>query len=278
MKALLLRALLAFTALLLLPSGTTPGLGMGSTAEPRGPVDLVIERSAGGMALYADNPMHGPVEVQLRAPRLSGATSEPDLPLRRVLAAKRRSLLAHVSLLSGQDRAETTFVLESVPGDPLASPRDVVYSLPIDSAAWELGQGFHGSYSHADAANRYAIDLVVAEGTPVLAARGGIVMEALSGFGTGSTDRARDYDRANLVRILHDDGSMAIYAHLKERGVLVDPGNRVSLGQVIAVSGNSGFSSGPHLHFCIQANQGMRLVSIPFRMVGPQGYLPVGKH
>lgn len=248
--------------------------GGGATTEPRGPVDLVIERNPAGMAVFADNPMHGPVEVTLRASPLANATSEPALPLRRVLAAHRRTLLAQVRL--GQDRPETGFVLESVPGDPLAAPVDVVYSLPLEGASWELGQGFHGGFSHGDAANRYAIDLIVDEGTPVLAARAGIVMEAQSGFGRGSTDLARDFDRANLVRILHDDGSMAIYAHLREQGVLVRAGEKVSLGQVIAISGNTGYSSGPHLHFCVQVNRGMRLVSIPFRMVGPQGYLPVG--
>jgi murein DD-endopeptidase MepM/ murein hydrolase activator NlpD len=66
---------------------------------------------------------------------------------------------------------------------------------------------------------------------------------------------------------------MALYAHLREGGVLVRVGQRVARGQEIGLSGNTGFTSGPHLHFAVQANRDMRLVSIPFRMFGPQGIL-----
>ena len=75
------------------------------------------------------------------------------------------------------------------------------------------------------------------------------------------------------MRILHADGSMGVYAHLKENGVYVRVGQKVSLGQQIGVSGNTGYSSGPHLHFCLQINNGMRLVSIPFRMLSGRGFL-----
>ena len=241
--------------------------------EAAGPVAFETERHGSRMMLYGNNPLFGPAEVRLSANPPDGAQSQPGLPLRRVLAGNRRVLLAQVDNVG----ARTGFTLESVPGDPLTEPRDVVYSLPLDASIdWQLGQGFHGGFSHGDDANRYAVDLIVDEGTPVLAARGGVVMQVESGFGRGSADKSRDFARANVVRILHDDGSMALYAHLKENGVLVKPGEIIGIGQMIALSGNTGYTSGPHLHFCIQVNQGMRLVSIPFRMVGPHGYLPMG--
>jgi murein DD-endopeptidase MepM/ murein hydrolase activator NlpD len=55
--------------------------------------------------------------------------------------------------------------------------------------------------------------------------------------------------------------------------VYVRVGERVGVGQQIGASGNTGYSSGPHLHFAVQVNRGMRLASIPFRMVGPDGFL-----
>ena len=66
---------------------------------------------------------------------------------------------------------------------------------------------------------------------------------------------------------------MALYSHLKHEGVLVRVGQRVRKGEPIALSGNTGYSTGPHLHFAVQANRGMKLESIPFRMFGPQGIL-----
>ena len=57
---------------------------------------------------------------------------------------------------------------------------------------------------------------------------------------------------------------MAIYAHLMLESVQVLPGQRVSAGQVIGFSGDTGYSSGPHLHFAVQQNLGMAIASIPF--------------
>ena len=164
--------------------------------------------------------------------------------------------------------------LTATPGEPSRIARDVVYSLPVDETRFELGQGFHGGFSHQDEANRYAVDLIVAEGTPVLAARSGVVMQALSGFREGGTDPSLA-DRANQVRVLHEDGSMGLYAHLQEGAVFVRAGEKVTLGQVIGRAGSTGYSTGPHLHFAVQVNGGMRLVSIPFRMIGPDGLLPL---
>ena len=98
-------------------------------------------------------------------------------------------------------------------------------------------------------------------------------MQVEAGFRASGLASGDARGRANFIRLLHDDGSMAVYAHLQPEGVQVRTGQRVRLGQRIGLSGNTGFSTAPHLHFVLQVNRGMRLQSIPFRMFGPLGEL-----
>lgn len=246
--------------------------------EPERFAELQVQREPHQARVVVRNRLHGPIEVQLEMTHAANVTSEPGLPLSALLQASEVRAIAQI--LPAGAAAQSTFELrmQAMPGDPRAMPDDVVYSLPVDEHGFSLGQGFHGEFSHDDEQNRYAVDLVVPEGTPVLAAREGVVMQVESGFREAGSNRSKFADRANLIRILHRDGTMALYAHLREDGVLVHPGQQVALGQHIGYSGNTGYSTGPHLHFALQVNTGMKLASLPFRMVGPQGFLPLGQH
>jgi murein DD-endopeptidase MepM/ murein hydrolase activator NlpD len=74
---------------------------------------------------------------------------------------------------------------------------------------------------------------------------------------------------ANFVQIMHDDGTHAIYAHLQLDTVRARIGQHVARGEYIANSGNTGFSSGPHLHFVVLHNVGLRSESVPVTFAGP---------
>lgn len=242
-----------------------------------GTAELELVRNGTQTDVFAINRLAGPVQAELRFTAATNIQAMPGLPLRLVIKPRSRAFISRMaSVPSSTPVSNYALGMVTIPGDPQAIPDDVSYSLPVDEGSgWELGQIFHGGFSHGDEQNRYAVDIIVDPGTPVLAARGGTVMEAMSGFNGSSLNRKEFAERANFIRILHDDGSMAIYAHLQQDGVLVRVGDRVALGQEIGISGNTGYSSGPHLHFCLQVNTGMRLVSIPFRMVGPNGFLPL---
>jgi murein DD-endopeptidase MepM/ murein hydrolase activator NlpD len=239
---------------------------------PENPSDMITinQTSVGGMTeVVVGNTLAGPVQVRLRLPARGQIQLAENFQIESLLPAKSRVRLGRL-----QAPADWPLIFDIATGDPAAVPRDVAYSLPVDeNSNWTVGQTFNGGHSHSDSQNRYAVDIIVPEGTPVLAARAGIVMQAESAFDRAGDDREKYAARANLIRILHDDGSIAVYAHLQENGVYVRLGERVGLGQQIGASGNTGYSSGPHLHFAVQVNRGMSVVSIPFRMVGPSGYL-----
>lgn len=248
-------------------------------ADTNALADLQIDRHGSSSDVYVNNRLAGPVEIELSLRDAKNVESDPALPLRQVLGANQRSMVSRIG--AGRVDQPSSFMvgLSAIPGDPHSIPQDVSYALPVDeNSGWELGQIFHGGFSHTDEQNLYAVDIIVDEGTSILAARGGIVMQVESGFDRAGLNKETFAERANLIRILHDDGSMAIYAHLRENGAMVRVGQKVSIGQVIGYSGNTGYSSGPHLHFCLQINSGGRLVSIPFRMVGPNGFLPLPGH
>ena len=78
----------------------------------------------------------------------------------------------------------------------------------------------------------------------------------------------------NFVRVLHDDGTMGVYLHLMQGSVVVREGQRVATGERLARSGNTGNSTGPHLHFVVQRNVGLAIESIPFDFAQPVNSLP----
>lgn len=230
---------------------------------------LRIEPGDDGYLAWADNLLAGPIEVRLDVAGGTPPPSQPLLPARASVAAAGSTLVARLQPPEGRE-GWLRLRLLGVPGSSNARPRDVVYRLPLAQPQACIDQGFKGEYSHHDAENRYALDFAVPVGTPVLAARDGVVMQLQDGYRGHGLDRARDASRANYIRILHDDGSMAVYAHLAEAGVLVGVGQRVEAGQRIGLSGNTGYSSAPHLHFAVQVNRAMQLEAIPFRMPAVQ--------
>ncbi|HVJ36281.1 MAG TPA: M23 family metallopeptidase [Stenotrophomonas sp.] len=233
---------------------------------------LRLEPASGGFQAWVENPWPGPAQVRLVARDNVGFEAVPSLPATAVLAAGERRVVARLYRIQG-DTAGLGLEVQAVPGDPRALPDGQLYRLPFAQAPVRIDQGFDGAFSHHDLANRYALDFALAEGTPVLAAREGIVLQVEDGFREGGPERVVPAGGANQVRILHRDGSMAVYAHLAPAGITVRPGQWVKVGEQIARSGHTGLSTAPHLHFAVQVNAGLRLAGIPFRMVGPLGEL-----
>ena len=159
-------------------------------------------------------------------------------------------VLAELSQIDPGERYRRELYFRARFGDPRARPRPYVYRLPYPHGlTFSVLQGFHGEFSHRGS-NEFAVDFNCPVATPVVAARPGVVVAVnASAQGSGTSPEFLDDRRANFVIVLHDDGTLGEYMHLAPSGVEVAPGQRVTRGQELGLSGNTGFSSTPHLHF-----------------------------
>ena len=121
-----------------------------------------------------------------------------------------------------------------------------VYSLPFEKGkSYFVVQGYESMFSHK---GDYAIDFKMQQGTKIMAARDGVVTFARDSFSAGGASK-KYVGKGNGITIKHNDGTYAHYWHLQHNGALVSIGDTVTQGQCIGLSGNTGFSAFPHLHF-----------------------------
>lgn len=197
--------------------------------------------------LVADNSYGLPRTVKIES-RDKRIVSNMDDFKWRVLGPGKSVKWFDLTGLPRRYQAAGRFSVVWVVGDAKASHDDgYVYRMPFPGdQILPIAQGYHGAFSHIG--NRaYAIDFEMPMNTPVCAARAGIVGDLRDGNESGGEDRIWA-KHENKIAILHDDGTIGQYGHL-QKDFLVSVGQRVERGRLIAYSGSSGFSTGPHLHF-----------------------------
>ena len=228
-----------------------------------------IKKQKGMDVVFVRNDLYAPVKIALAFTGLSNVRGAPAQTIHRVLPARSNTRLAQLKAVSASQPLVYTPQFHYSLGDPAGTAQGYRYPLPWRGGPFRLSQGANGQYSHYGPKNRYAMDIAMPVGTPIIAARAGVVVKTENSQSGRGTDAS-----GNFVRVLHDDGTMGVYLHLKQGSVGVREGQRVAVGSPLALSGNTGNSSGPHLHFVVQRNTGEGLVSIPYQFVQPLGALP----
>ena len=241
----------------------------GSTEE--GALSITYGFEARSVVLTARNGFYAPVEVKLEIQGIRGIQyPHPDDSLSWVIPARSDVEILSLPLLENGAEPFFEYQYRYLAGDPASTHAPPgPYRAPFAIATnHPVSQAYPEVATHTTPDSFYAIDMVMPIGTDIFAARGGVVFDVASTNFTGGLDPARDGPNANVVRILHDDGTYAIYAHLNTNSIRVKPGDVVRRGEYIADSGNTGFSSGPHLHFAVVRNVGMRIESVPVTFLG----------
>lgn len=148
-----------------------------------------------------------------------------------------------------------------------------VYWLPYESGKkYLLVQAANSKLSHK---NELSADFKMKIGTSICAARAGLVIDVKTNSDVGGL-KTENISDGNFIIIQHQDGSIAKYWHLSVNGTLVSLGDNVKKGQVIAKSGNTGYSAFPHLHFQITDRYGKQLLPRFYTRKGIK-YLKPGK-
>jgi murein DD-endopeptidase MepM/ murein hydrolase activator NlpD len=232
-------------------------------------VDAVNQ--GGNVELRAKNLRDYPVTYTLKVRTRHFDVAGPKT-VTRTLAPQESAPVMTLNQVDEQQQGHYRYLLEWTVGDKDAvHDDDHLYALPYASGrSYRVLQGYGSRFSHTGL-EAYAIDFDMPEGTPVHATRAGVVARVEESHSIGCwRDGCGRY--ANYVVILHNDGTTGEYYHLQQNGVLVEVGESVSRGQKIALSGNTGHTTMPHLHFAVyRATEWGNTQSIPVRFQSADG-------
>lgn len=241
--------------------------------EPRCSGDWMCIRSVAkgnGVEVRAANLQDVPITFTLRVRVTNMSTNGPSTITETL--APRQEVVA--MLLRPSDEGDADFRLSydwTVGSKDAVHDDNHLYRLPYASGkSYRVLQGYGSRFSHTGL-EEFAVDFRMPEGTPVHAARAGVVARVEESHDIGCwEDGCGKY--ANFIVILHDDGTTGEYYHLQQQGAVVEHGERVEAGQHIGLSGNTGHTTVPHLHFAVyRAAEWGTTQSIPVRFTSADG-------
>ncbi len=228
-------------------------------------------RDGSTIGLRATNLREFPITFTLRV-RTNGLTAEGPRTITETLDGEQSRMVMTLRENGGNRKGKYLISCDWTIGDKDALHDDErLYLLPYESGkSYRVLQGYGSRFSHRGL-EQYAVDFNMSVGTPVHAARAGVVAKIEESNEKGCWDDGCGA-YANYIVILHNDGTTGEYYHLKQHGALVDVGNNIAAGQKIGLSGNTGHTTMPHLHFAVyRAAEWGNTQSIPVRFLSSVG-------
>ena len=178
-------------------------------------------------------------------------------------AARKKQFEREIDDFEAQLRAE-------IDANSFPRPGTKVLAYPLDNVqvTQKFGAGVDARRLYVSGTHN-GTDFRASPGTPIKAASDGVVV------GTGNTDTAcRGASYGKWIMIKHKNGLSSLYGHLEL--IKVNEGNQVQVGDIIGYSGNTGYSTGPHLHFTVYVSSAVNIQNFPSKScVGAIFRIPV---
>lgn len=147
---------------------------------------------------------------------------------------------------AAQAQEQSDYSIRQLKSGNYVKDNSYIYWLPYPpKAKYLLIQAYDSKMSHR---GELALDFKMKTGSKVCAAREGVVIALRKDSDRGGL-KDEYLSEGNYLVIRHSDGTQANYWHFQKDGVLVNVGDTVQKGQLVGLSGNTGYSAFPHLHF-----------------------------
>ena len=213
-------------------------------------VNIYTERVGNEVVIFGDNPSVIPMTADIKLDLTNMKTDFGGKKGMFVIPAqskKHQIASAKATRRTGRTglSLESIIYLGDVRGE---HDNNYIYELPFKSGeTYIISQGYNGRFSHQ---GENAIDFALDVGEKVYAARGGIVYKVVE-KNSKSCQHSSCQEFNNHITVYHLDGTFSEYSHLNYKGAKVNEGDLIEAGDFIGYSGNTGWSSGPHLHFVV---------------------------
>lgn len=228
-------------------------------------IKISSSKKDGETQFYVENLQHADVTVTIDV-ELKNLNSTGPMPFTATIPAREKVEVFTLTPADAKQDSSWSYTYYATWGSLNVQHDDSqMYQLPYPTGlSFPVSQGFHGKYSH-HGGDCYSIDFKMPEGSPIHAAREGVVVGIKDDSNVGGSDKKYEWD-ANYILIKHSDGTLGHYVHLQKAGVKVKIGEQVQAGQFIGLSGNTGHSTGPHLHFAVfKAQTGKQRETVPVK-------------
>lgn len=209
-----------------------------------------IEEIPSGYRLLADNEEWAPMSAVFKLNLTNMTASVKDNSTVLIPAQTKRFVIGQIIAADRKKSYRFSYTTAYNIGNVLQTDYDgtYIYDLPFERGkSYPLDQGYNGTFSHQ---NQKSLDFRMPEGSKIFAAREGTVVDVVED--NNQHCASKDCVKFNnKIIILHPDGTFGEYVHLKFNGAEVRHGEPVARGQFLGYSGNTGWTTGPHLHFSV---------------------------